>query len=303
LNTFYYHPKYPEKNSEDFMPSITQLVIYPVKSMHGVPVRQTQLTQRGLKYDRNWMVTDETQTFITQRSLPCLAAIRAGLTNDELKLESPSGDNFSIPLQASSRNKVSVEVWGDKCMALDEGDDVSEWLSDHTGGFKGKRIRLIRFDDRFRRLVDPSYLKGENAQTAFADGFPYLIASERSLNRVNERLIESGTEQVPMSRFRPNIVVNEIDAFLENSMDELYSVDKTYKFGIRKPCKRCKVTTVDQETGMIQEPHEPLRTLTRMNTVPGLHGAYFGQNATLLSGEYETIRTGDEIDFKLKSDV
>ncbi len=284
------------------MPAITELVIYPVKSMHGVSVRKAELTPRGLKYDRNWMVTDETGTFITQRSLPSLAVIRPALSERELILESPSGDSFSVTLHASKRNGVTAEVWGDPCKAFDEGDDVAGWLTDMTGGFKGKKLRLIRFDNRSQRDVDPTYLKGEESHTAFADGFPYLITSERSLNRVNERLIETGAEPVPMSRFRPNIVVNGPEAFLENRIDELYSGKGGYRFGLRKPCKRCKVTTVDQDTGMIREPREPLRTLTLMNTVPGLQGAYFGQNATLLSGENHMIRSGDMLDFNLKPD-
>lgn len=40
--------------------------------------------------------------------------------------------------------------------------------------------------------------------------------------------------------------------------------------------------------------------LTLMNTVLGLNGAYFGQNATLLSPDNDIIRVGDEIGCTLK---
>ncbi|MCC5908047.1 MAG: MOSC N-terminal beta barrel domain-containing protein [Balneolaceae bacterium] len=284
------------------MPVVTQLVIYPVKSMHGISVREAELTPPGLKYDRNWMVTDDSGLFITQRDLPSLAAINANLSSDELKLKHSQGDAFHISLQSANRKEVAVEVWGDQCRAFDEGDDAAKWLTEKTGGFKGKKLRLLNFDNRFRRIVDSSYLKGEDSHTAFADGFPYLITSDYSLNRLNERLIESGSEPVPMSRFRPNIVVTGLEAFLENRIEEIYSEQGGYRLGLRKPCKRCKVTTVDQNTGIIHETREPLRTLTLMNTVPGLRGAYFGQNASLLSQDGGIIRLGDQFDFTLKPD-
>jgi len=284
------------------MPVISQLNIYPIKSMHGISINEAELTIRGLNYDRNWMIMDEDGLFLTQRNLPALAAITVELSEVGLILQSPSGDVFSVPVNGSRQHEVSVEVWGDLCKAFDEGDEVSEWLTEKFGKFKGKDLRLVRFNNYFEREVDPDYLKGEKSHTAFADGFPFLITSESSLNRLNERLIENGSEPVPMDRFRPNIVLTGFDAFLENNMDELFSADGRYRLGIRKPCKRCKVTTVDQDSGTIAEPKEPLRTLTEMNTVPGLHGAYFGQNATLLSGENNTIKVGDKIQCTLKSE-
>lgn len=282
------------------MPVVTQLVIYPVKSLQGISVREAELTPSGLKYDRNWMVTDDSGLFITQRDLPSLAAINVDFSSDEMKLKHSQGDAFHIPLQSASRKEVTVEIWGDQCRAFDEGDDAANWLTEKTGRFKGKKLRLMNFDNRFRRNVDSSYLKGEDSHTAFADGFPYLITSDYSLNRLNERLIESGSKPVPMSRFRPNIVVTGLEAFLENRIDEIYSENAGYRLGLRKPCKRCKVTTVDQVTGIIHEHREPLRTLTLMNTVPVLHGAYFGQNATLLSQDRGIIRLGDQLNFSLK---
>lgn len=277
------------------MPVITQLCFYPVKGMHGIAVDEAELTVRGLKFDRNWMVIDETGLFLTQRTLPKLASIRVKVNGTKLVLEEPGGSTFTLPETTNGLRKQAVEVWGDRCEVFDCGVAISLWLTDTLGTHKGKKLRMVRFDDTFRRKVDEEYLKGEASHTAFADGFPYLITSESSLNRLNERLIEDGSEPVPMNRFRPNIVIKGLDAFRENRIDELVSADGTYRLGLRKPCKRCKVTTVDQEDGIISDPKEPLRTLTLMNTVPGLQGAYFGQNATLLSEEGGVIRVGDEV--------
>lgn len=277
------------------MAVITGLHIYPVKSMQGISLDEAELTIRGLKYDRNWMVVDEAGRFLTQRRLPGLAAIRIEITGRGLKLEGPSGDTITVPLHMDNDEAGMVEIWGERCEALDEGARVSAWLTRNLGSGVKEALRLVRFKETSRRQVDTNYLRGEDSHTAFSDGFPFLITTEESLNSLNERLIRSGSEPVSMTRFRPNIVIKGLKPFEENKISELISVDGTYRLGVRKPCKRCKVTTVDQQTGEISDPGEPLRTLAFMNTVSGQRGAYFGQNATLLSGSENIIRTEDQV--------
>lgn len=264
--------------------------------MRGLSIQAAELTIRGLKYDRYWMVARHDGTFLTQRRIPQLATIEAGISDDKLKLRDQSGDSFLIPLHAAGREEVSVEIWGDVFEAFDEGDEVSEWLTTRLSHSGKKPLRLIQFKNSVKREVDQEFQKGENAHTAFADGFPFLITSTSSLEALNDRLAGSGTDPVEMNRFRPNIVIDGLGPFQENEFNQLTSSKKNYRLGIRKPCKRCKITTVDQLTGKIENPKEPLRTLMLMNTVPHLEGAYFGQNATLLSGERRIIRVKDELE-------
>ena len=278
------------------MPAITQLHVYPVKSMRGISVDEAELTVRGLKYDRNWMVTDQTGRFITQRELPKLASVTVSISDGILQLSNASGSTISVSPGSQPRKEIVTEVWGDRCEALDEGDEISGWLTDSLGSLKGKSLRLVRFNDSFKRVVDPNYLKNEHSHTTFADGFPFLITSEESLAMLNDHLVQAGEYPVTMDRFRPNIVIKGLQPLRENEIDQMASADGSFVLGLRKPCKRCKVTTVDQESGEIHEPKEPLRTLTKMETVPGLHGAYFGQNATLLKGEGENVKIGDQLD-------
>lgn len=280
------------------MPKIAQLFIYPVKAFRGISSATAKLTVRGLEYDRNWMLVDKNGRFISQRSLPKLAAFQVGFSDECLTIQPPAGTSLAIPLRNNSKTERLVDIWGDRCQAFDEGNEAAAWIEKYIGTHKGSKIRLVRFKDQFKRSVDSAYLNEEDAHTAFADGFPFLVTSESSLNRLNERLTETGTGPIPMNRFRPNIVIKGTDPFLENEIDELSAVNGSYRLGLRKPCKRCKVTTVDQNSGTIAEPKEPLRTLTLMNTVPGLHGAYFGQNAILLSGEDMPIRIGDHLEIK-----
>lgn len=275
------------------MPIVTHLYIYPVKSMQGIPLEKGELTVRGLKYDRNWMVIDEEGTFLTQREIPKLASIQIRFSDDHLHFTNPKGGSIVVPLEGRRGPDVVTEVWGDRCEALDEGDDISEWLTETLGQSKGRSLRLVRFKDEFRRNIDRKYLKGEDSHTAFADGFPFLVTTEESLSELNDKLISSGSNPVSMERFRPNIVIKGLEPFQENQIEQLVCADGRYKLGIRKPCKRCKVTIVDQKSGGIANPKEPLRTLTLMKTIPGRRGAFFGQNTTLVSGEGTEIRHGD----------
>jgi uncharacterized protein len=275
------------------MPVITKIYVYPVKSMRCIPLEVSTLTFRGLEYDRNWMIVDENGTFLTQRDLPALATLSAEFTGEELYFSNTSGNTVSVSLNSSSGNEIMTEVWGDSCEAVDEGDEVSEWLTKQLGRFKNKALRLVRFKKRSRRETEADNLKAEPAHISFADGYPFLITSEESLSLLNDQLVSTGAYPVTMDRFRPNIVIKGLEPMQENEIDRLKTADGRIEFRLQKPCKRCRVTTVDQETGVIAEPKEPLRTLTRMNTVPGMHGAYFGQNATLHTGNGMDIRRGD----------
>jgi hypothetical protein len=275
------------------MIEISSLFIYPVKSLQGIALQQATLTTQGLAFDRQWMVTDASGHFVTQRQLPNMAQIRVRLTADALLLEHDSQPPLTITLHTSSAQRVEVVVWRDHCQAYDEGDAASQWLTQILGQWQGGDLRLVRFADDFTRPVDPNYMNGDSADTAFSDGYPFLIVSEESLQALNAQLAANGASPVPMTRFRPNIVIRGIEAFGEDRCVTLTVSTQAYRFAIRKPCQRCKTTTVDQQTGVISNPKEPLKTLTAMNPYPHLTGAYFGQNATLTSGDKQVISVGD----------
>lgn len=279
---------------------ITQLNIYPVKSLQGITLQEAELDPRGLAWDRRWMVVDDTGRFVTQRQLPRMAQIAVRLEDEALVLEHPAASPLTVPLSfdespRDGRPRLEVEIFKDRCPGLDEGDQAAGWLTEVLGRFKDKGLRLVRFADDHRREVEPDHLRGESAHTAFADGYPFLVANEASLAALNEVLRGKGLEPVPMSRFRPNIVVAGATPFAENGWDSLVAAERGYSLGLRKPCKRCQIPTVDQHTGEIPRPGEPLQTLVEMKTQPTLKGGHFGQNAILLAGEGATIRVGDSV--------
>ncbi len=275
------------------MIEVVGLFVYPVKGLRGTAVETAKLHVRGLESDRLWMITDSSYRFLTQREFPKMATIDADIQNDVLTL-SHYGDSIDVPSPQTDVSSVEVTIWKDTCFARDAGDDVSDWLSAILGTSKGKPLRLVGIDDSHRRLVDATYLKGEESYTGFADGFPYLVTTLESVADLNHRLDDG--QEVTMDRFRPNIVVRGCPAWTEFRLDALACSEANYTLGMRKPSKRCSVLTVDQVTGVISNPKEPLATLARLAGQLDQDGATFGMNATLVAGVGETISVGDLLD-------
>lgn len=278
---------------------ITQLSIYPVKSLRGITLEEAELAETGLAHDREWMLVDSVGRFVTQREMPAMATISVSLNAETLRLEHPSREPLCVPLgepdELGGRPRRTVYVWQDACEALDEGDEASAWLTAVLGDLKGSRLRLVRFAPEYRRAVEADFLgSDEQAHTRFADGYPLLVVNTASLDALNEQLVQQDVKAVPMSRFRPNIVVEGAQAFAEVEWTEL-AAETGVRLGLRKPCQRCKIITQDQQTGEAPVLKEPLRSLVLMNTQPGWRGAFFGQNAIVLGGVGSTLHVGQRL--------
>lgn len=278
---------------------ITQLNIYPVKSLKGISINQSVLEEHGLAWDRRWMLVDAQQRFVTQRQLPALATIEVALTDEYLVLSHPNSPPLNVPLTEPEGNLRLVSVWNDHCKALPESEEVSHWLVDALGE-QAQGLSMVRFASEFTRAVEADFLDGGAAHTYFADGYPFLITTTGSLDALNRALLASGHSAVPMDRFRPNIVIASEEAWSEDRWSSLAEQNGAFQLALRKPCQRCKITTIDQQTSAVPEPAEPLKTLLALNTQPTLKGAHFGQNATLLAGVESVIRVGDVVEPRLR---
>jgi len=277
------------------MAQITDLFIYPVKSLKGIALNESMTALRGLQYDREWMVTTSDYEFITQREIPLMSTIEVSIDLDALTLSSKNNTKFQVSLLSSNTNVIKASVWGDICDAYDEGDDASLWLTSLLGLYKNKSLRLVRYSSQGIRPVPAKYLNGVEAQSAFSDQFPYLITSWESLEKLNTGLIKNGSQVAEMDRFRPNIVVKGIDNLEKKTSQNLLCHKSGYDFGLRKPCKRCKIITINQDNGKIDNPKEPLATLTSLRFSDEIKGAFFGQNAILLSNKNYILKVGDEL--------
>ena len=261
---------------------LTELNVYPVKSCRGISLTEAVLTPHGIEYDREWMFVDEAGQFVTQRTFPRLALIETELTTEALRLRAPGRDALGIPFAPSPVSERPVQIWQHATTALDEGEAAAAWLAD----FLGARLRLVRWHPSQRRLSNPDWTGGVEAENRFTDGYPYLVLSEESVADLNLRI---GGVPLPMNRFRPNLVIAGVAPYAEDSLRTL----RTDRIELRlvKPCIRCRIITTDQTTAEVGV--EPLRTLAGYRRDPRFAGPHFGQNAILLAG-VGRLRVGSE---------
>jgi uncharacterized protein len=261
--------------------TVTDLCLYPVKALQGGSVPAATVEPWGLMRDRRWMVVQPDGRFLTQRDIPAMARIRATATEDGLRLGIGAEPGLAIPFPGNQAARRQVSVWRDEVPALDAGQPAADWLTAVLGVSCG----LVYLADTTARPVDPAYSRPED-RTAFNDGFPVLLANTASLAALNAEMAQG----VPMARFRPNIVIEGHTAWEEDRWRRIRIGPVTFR--VVKPCSRCIVTTVDQETGERPDKAEPLKTLGRMRRAPG--GVMFGQN--LIPDGPGPIAVGDRVE-------
>jgi hypothetical protein len=247
------------------MISLSRLTYYPIKACRGISVDACRVEAMGLENDRRMMVVTRQGKFLTQREMPRLALVSAGLGDGQLRLAAPGYDEAQIEVRTRG-DVLPVRIWKDRDVpAVDQGEAAAQWFS----SWLGKSVRLVHLAEGAARPINPEFAATANDQTGFADGYPILIVSEPSLEDLNSRLDVA----VDMERFRPNVVVLGCEPYAEDGWRRIAIGD--VEMAVVKPCPRCVVTTIDKGS-MLRAP-EPLRTLGSYRKQPG--GAMFGQNA------------------------
>ncbi|MEU9080308.1 MOSC N-terminal beta barrel domain-containing protein [Kitasatospora sp. NPDC048538] len=276
---------------------LTGLHVYPVKSMYRLSPATAQVEPWGLAGDRRWMLADATGRFVSQRENTALGQMRADLLPDgALALTAPDGSRTEVPAPAVAAGDplAEVEVWGTRFHAAEAAKDAHRWIAEHLGDY-----RLVHLDDPRSRPVDPDYSE-PGTTVSMADGFPLLLTTTASLDRLNALIAAEhpdGHENLPMERFRPNVVIGDAEPWAEDGWRRIRIGDLTFR--VVKPCGRCVITTTDQESGERRGP-EPLRTLARHHRL--LRSAAFGQNliperpAGVTGDVLGTLRVGDDVE-------
>ena len=236
--------------------------VYPVKSAAGLSVERWPVDSFGLAEDRRFMVVDAQGAFMTQRKTPHMALLSVEHLGGQLRLSYPGHPDITVSAPAPGPSHPVV-IWGETVPGVSVGAESAQWLS----GALGAPCQLVHMTEDTKRPVDPDYA-ARPAKVSFADGFPFLLISEASLQDLNARL----DAPVTMARFRPNIVVSGTAPFEEDTWREIRIGD--VHFEIVKPCARCVMTTVEPSTGVGGQ--EPMRTLASYRNVDG--AVLFGQN-------------------------
>lgn len=271
------------------MPRIASLHLYPLKSCRGIALDAAVLGRAGLEHggaaDREWMVVDLRGRFLTQREAPRMALITPALEGASLVLRAPGMQALHVPLDIAFGRSATLEVqvWNHACRAFDEGDEAARWLSQ----FLSRPLRLARFDPGHKRASNRERSGGVEALNRFSDGYPMLLVSRASLADLNDRLLENGHEALPMDRFRPNIVIDDVGPFDEDRFVSLTDGEVVLK--PVKPCPRCPIPSIDQATGL--RGADPLDILARYRNDPAL-GVIFGQNTIAAGGLGARLEVG-----------
>ncbi|XP_009340267.2 mitochondrial amidoxime reducing component 2 isoform X1 [Pyrus x bretschneideri] len=287
---------------------VSSIFIYPVKSCRGISVSQAPLTPTGFRWDRQWLVVNSKGRAYTQRVEPKLALVEVELPNEAfvegweptkssyLVLKAPGMDVLKVSLSAPREIADGVSMWEWSGSALDEGNAASKWFSDYIG----KPSRLVRFNTVSEtRPVEPEYAPGY--KTMFSDMYPYMLISQGSMDALNQLLMEP----IPINRFRPNILVDGCEPFSEDLWTEI-KIDKLTFLGV-KLCSRCKVPTINQDTGIAGP--EPNNTLKKIRSDTVLRPTrkqqgkvYFGQNLvckSFLTGQKGNVVTVGDLVYVL----
>ncbi|MEP6850133.1 MAG: MOSC domain-containing protein [Acidobacteriota bacterium] len=276
------------------MMKISEINIYPVKSLKGIGLPEAQVEKRGLRHDRRWMLTDRSNVFFTQREFPRMATINVTIGDDSVKFTAKGSPQLLVPLVPGTQDRRQVTIWQNVCEGEVYQDEVNDWFSE----ILETDCQLVYMPEATERHVNERFDSG-NDIVSFADGYPLMLLGENSVAELNSRL----PERLPMNRFRPNLVVSGSDAFAEGTWNRIRIGDVTFR--VVKPCVRCVMTTVDQATGEF-DGKEPLKTLAsyRMakDVLPSSYesmglsanGVLFGEN--LIPDSPGRIALGDPVE-------
>lgn len=262
--------------------NVSELWVYPVKSLAGHSVAEADLAIRGFENDRRWMLVDENGRFISQREHAHLSRWQASVDGPDLVLtQLDTQTQIRVPdAKAENGEPLSVQVWGDSFTAR-LVDTVPDKVLQVAFGFP---CRLVYMATDSRRAVDARYAKA-GEEVSFADGYPYLITTTGSLRELE---VENG-QDLSMRRFRPNIVVKQSEAFVEDHWQHITIGNQPFR--LPKPCARCIVITIDPDTA-VKDP-------SVFGSLADLHKqdrkVLFGMNACWEGIMKGKIRVGDEV--------
>ncbi|MEQ3551958.1 MOSC N-terminal beta barrel domain-containing protein [Pseudonocardia nematodicida] len=269
------------------MVRLTELVRYPVKSCRGISEDHLVVERSGLAGDRRWMLTDDDGGMITGRTHPRLVLAAPRPDGDGLVIDGPDLPTLRVGVPDPAAGTVPVRVHRSDTAGVLAGPDADAWFSE----LLGEKVRLLHLDDPARRRVDPTFGADED-RVSFADGYPLLLTARESLDALNE-LVADGKHAaegpMPMTRFRPNLVVSGAPAWAEDGWRRIRIGDA--RFRAVKGCARCVLTTVHPDTGV--KGREPMVTLARHRRFD--KGAWFGMNLIPDDPGVE-LRVGDPVE-------
>lgn len=260
------------------VPTLTQINVYPAKSVGGISLSSAWVEKQGLSFDRRFMIALSDGSMVTARKYPTMVQVKSCLIADGVMFTYPNMPPLKVIHSEFKRKESPAQVWKDNFIAYTTTDAADDWFSQVLG----QRVELLFCGEQSNRVREKL---GHNV--SFADGYPVLVISQQSLDELNRR----SPEWHAMEQFRTNLVVSGSEPFIEDSWKRIRIGE--VEFEAVKPCERCILTTVDVEKGAFRPTKEPLNTMSTFRANER-GGVFFGQN--LVAKNEGLIQSGDVIE-------
>jgi len=259
---------------------LVDIVVYPIKSLRGVHLKESEVLESGLKWDRRWMLIDSENNFLSQRSHPSMVKVGVEILTDFIRVFDITNhaNSLEFPVGIVLDEEVETSVWGHSSGSFVYPDIYNDWFSNYFN----EPVRLVRMNPNKMRQR-PLDVEPKSTSLSYADGYPFLVLSKASVQQVSTAI---GTE-IDIRQFRPNLVIDDCKAFEEDKLNNFAVGDVL--FNMIKACKRCQIIGINQDSGVSSK--QPTAYLSKTRRV-GNH-IIFGMNAALLKPG--TIRIGDTI--------
>jgi hypothetical protein len=258
--------------------TLSQINVFPVKSIAGICLSNAWVEKQGLAFDRRFMLALPDGSMVTARKHPQMVKATAALTAKGLVLYYEDRDPLKLNYADFDMQEADATVWKDSFTAYTTTNEANRWFSE----ILDQPVQLLFTGEQSNRVREKV---GHNV--SFADGYPLLLISEASMGELNRR----SSENHVMAQFRPNLVVAGDEPFIEDGWKRIRIGE--VEFEVVKPCERCILTTVDTEKGAFRVSKEPLRTLLTFRANER-GGTFFGQN--LVAKNEGVIRAGDPVE-------
>jgi uncharacterized protein len=231
--------------TDRLQPTLTQIEIYPIKSLDGLVVERARISTGGaLEFDRRWAIVDESGKIVNAKRTAKIQQVRASY---EFTRSANGGSQLLVTLTAADTLSRTFNL-STQC------SDSAKWLSI----FLDFPVSLI-----------------ENSSTGFPDdpdAYGPTIVSTATLAAICDWFGDLDLAEV-RRRFRTNLEISDVPAFWEDrlfaeagEMVEFELGDVRF-YGIN-PCQRCIVPTRDSLTGKTFPKFQQIFTHQRAQTLP-----------------------------------
>jgi len=203
------------------MPTLSKILIYPIKSLDAIEVPETMLLPGGaLVHDREFAIVDQQGRFVNGKHTAKIHALRS-------TYDLPTR-TITLRIQDSDRPAETFHLDDDR-------HDLATWFSEYFG---------------YTVTLQQNLHMGFPDDT---DASGPTVVSVATLEQVASWFPDLGIEEI-RNRFRTNLEVAEVPAFWE---DQLFGEDSqqipfqigSVHFLGSNPCQRCIVPTRDHLTG------------------------------------------------------